>query len=552
MYKYQNYAKIEIYYIKGEIQMKKILPIILTLLLIVPLNGCKSNKSNIHAIKYNLETEPKTLDSQAADDFSSNTVILNIFEGLTRLDENENPTEAAAEKWESSADFTEFTFYIRKNLTWANKEKTPLTSKDFVFGLKRALDKNTNCPSVSNFYCIKNAKNFSSSNKNFDSVGIEAIDDYTIKFTLEEANKDFPKILALPAAMPCNEDFFNSTSGQYGLSHTTVLCNGPFKVKPKYGWEHFKSLNLVKNDSYQGPNQTNAEGINFTIGQDTSNLTESIKNETLDAGLLPFDEIKKAQDKKLTLLPFNDIIWCISFNCSNETFSSLNMRKAILSSLNREFILNSIPEDCSIINDLVPSDTIVGISNFRESSNSNLFFKEDNNSLNYLKSGLSELNLKTLPNVTITCLDTSEVKSIVSNMLENLNQKLDAHLNMNPVSYKDLLSTVNNLNYQIALVPIVVDTNSTLDFLSMFKSDSKSNFPKYKNSSYDKLLDAAKTANSKDALKILQEAEKFLLSQCVLYPMYTQKQFFALNPHLKNIIVHKYKMGIDFTHVEKA
>lgn len=532
--------------------MKKILPIILAMLLVVPISGCKSKKNSIHAIKYNLDAEPTTLDPQAANDFSSNTVILNIFEGLTRLDKNENATLACAEKLESNHDSTIFTVYIRKNSTWGNKEKTPLTSKDFVFGLKRALDKNTNCPLVSNFYCIKNAKNFNLNNKNFDSVGIEIIDDYTIKFSLEESNQDFPKVLALPAAMPCNENFFNSCAGQYGLSHTTVLCNGPFKVKPKYGWEHFKSLNLIKNENYSGPNQTNAEGINFTIGQDTSNLTESIKNEVLDAGLLPFDEIKKAQDKNLTLLPFNDIIWCISFNCSNETFSSLNMRKAILSSLNREFILNSIPEDCSIANDLVPIDSKVGTSNFRDSSNSNLFFKEDNNSLNYLKAGLSELNLKEMPNITITCLDTSEVKSIISNMLENLNQKLDAHLNMNPVSYKDLLSTVNNLNYQIALVPIVVDTSSAFDFLNMFKSDSKSNFPKYKNSNYDKLLNSAKISNSKDSLHLLQEAEKSLLSQCVLYPMYTQKQFFSLNPKLKNIIVHKYKAGIDFTRVEKA
>jgi len=532
--------------------MKKVLLMMLSLLFVLPINGCKSNKSSIHALKYNLDTEPKTLDPQAADDFSSNTVILNIFEGLTRLDENENPTEAAAEKWESNSDDTVFTFYIRKDLTWANKEKSPLTSKDFVFGLKRALDKNTNCPLVDKFYCIKNAKSFNLNNKAFSTVGINVIDDYTIKFTLEEPNKDFPKTLALPAAMPCNEDFFNSCAGQYGLSHTTVLCNGPFKVKQKYGWEHFKSLNLVKNESYTGPHKATAEGINFTIGQDNSNLTESIKNETLDGGFLPFDEIEKAKDKKLTLIPFNNILWCVCFNCSNETFSNLNMRKAILSSLNREFILSSIPKDCSIVDDLVPSDATVGNLIYRDVTGSGLYFKEDSNSINYLKAGLTELGAKDMPNVTITCLDTNEARTIVSNMLENLNQKLDAHLNMNPVSYKELLSTVNNFNYQIALVPILVDTNSALDFLSIFKSDSKSNLPKYKNSNYDKLLETAKTANTKDSVKYLQEAEKNLLSQAVLYPMYTQKQYFSFNPNLKNIIVHKYRTGIDFTHVDKA
>ncbi|MBR1779725.1 MAG: peptide ABC transporter substrate-binding protein [Clostridia bacterium] len=532
--------------------MKKMLSIILIAILSFPLSGCKSNKNNIHAIKYNLDTEPKTLDPQAATDVSANTVILNIFEGLTRLDEDENPTPAAAEKWENNDNFTVFTFYIRKNLTWANKEKAPLTSKDFAFGIKRALDKNANCPLSYKFHCIKNAKNFALNSKTSNSLGIEIVDDYIIKFSLEDPNEDFPKLLATPAAMPCNEEFFYSCAGQYGLSHTAILCNGPFKIKHKYGWEHFKNLTLVKNDAYQGPNETCVENINFTIGQNFDNLVDSIKNETLDAGLLNLDEVEKAREKNLTILPFADIIWCIAFNCSNEIFANLNMRKAILSSLNREFILNTLPPESSIADKFMPVEVFTESSQFQNFSDSRLFFNENSNPDDYLKNGLAELNLKTLPNITITCLDTSETRTIISNMLENLNEKLNTNFNMNPKSYRELLASINNSNYQVALIPIVIDTNSAVDFLSMFKSDNKSNLPKYKNPSYDKLLDNAKSANPKDSTKLLIDAEKLLLSQAVLYPMFKQKQFFAINPNLKGIIVHKYKAGIDFTHVKKA
>ena len=49
--------------------------------------GCSSKKSG-QAITYNLEEEPVTLDPQIADDYSSRIVIMALYEGLTRLDEN--------------------------------------------------------------------------------------------------------------------------------------------------------------------------------------------------------------------------------------------------------------------------------------------------------------------------------------------------------------------------------------------------------------------------------------------------------------------------------
>ena len=149
-----------------------------------------------------------------------------------------------ASSWTNNEDFTSFTFNLQQGLTWADKNKTPLTANDFEFAIKRVLDPKTNSPLVHTLYCIKNAKSIHLNEKSKLPLGVSVIDKYTIKFDLESPYENFPKLLATPPTMPCNKDFFESCAGQYGLSHTSVICNGPFKIKNKYGWEHFRANSL--------------------------------------------------------------------------------------------------------------------------------------------------------------------------------------------------------------------------------------------------------------------------------------------------------------------
>ena len=81
--------------------------------------GCSSKKSG-QAITYNLEEEPVTLDPQIADDYSSRIVIMALYEGLTRLDENNQVSPGVAQRWESNSTYTSFTFYLREDASWSD------------------------------------------------------------------------------------------------------------------------------------------------------------------------------------------------------------------------------------------------------------------------------------------------------------------------------------------------------------------------------------------------------------------------------------------------
>ncbi|MDQ5983977.1 MAG: oligopeptide transport system substrate-binding protein [Eubacteriales bacterium SKADARSKE-1] len=532
--------------------MKKILSILLIFTFSFSLCSCKNKKSpDAQIIKYNLESEPKSLDPQIANDYSSNIVIMNLFEGLTRADSEGNALPGVAYSWDANSDFTSYTFHLRNDATWANKNKTPVTAEDFVFGFQRALDKKTNSPLAVSLYCIKNAKKVNLSSGASYELGVHSVDNNTLKIDLEYSNKDFPKLVSTSPTMPCNKEFFESCTGQYGLENKTVLGNGPFKIKSRYGWDHFNSIQLFKNENYVGAQKPIPAGISFSIGKDISNAVDLIKDEVLDAALLPIGQFKKAQNENFNMVSFDDTIWGLTFNISDSLFSNLSLRKSIITSLNRTYILSNIPDNCSITENIVLKKLLIGSKTFEEVSQKDMYLKEDRSSNTYLDRGLKELKLKSLPKVTIICLNTPEVKAMVSNIIENLNNKLNYHFNMNPISLSELNSKINNSDYQVAVAPMTAQSDSALEFLSMFRSNNEKNILKLKSVEYDKMLEKASFAEPEESIKLLVEAERYLHNNAMIYPLYVESRYFASAKNLSGIIFHKYKRGIDFMLAKK-
>ena len=127
---------------------------VVTLCVVMNLTACKKKSASI---AFNLESEPVTLDPQIASDYSSNLIIMNLFEGLTRIDENGNAVEGVAESWETNENKTRYVFHLRKDAVWSDKDSSRVTANDFVFAVKRAISKGTMSSRVSDLYCIKNA-----------------------------------------------------------------------------------------------------------------------------------------------------------------------------------------------------------------------------------------------------------------------------------------------------------------------------------------------------------------------------------------------------------
>lgn len=528
--------------------IKKVLSIVLCLVLILPISGCKKNKNSPEnqTIKYNLGSEPKTLDPQICTDASSNIVVLNTFEGLVRLGANGEITPGVAQAWELSDDGLNYIFHLREDACWSDSEKTPVTAHDFVFGFRRTLSSYTDSPKAYTLYCIKNARKVHLNGASVTSLGVTATDPHTLAVELEYPVENFLAILSTPPTMPCNQAFFEKTNGQYGLESNMIIGNGAFCVKNRYGWDHYNTLNLTKNENYHGENVPVPAGVSFTIGKDTSDAVSLIKNSTLDVVLLPESQISLANKEKLPLTSFKDTLWGLSFNTADALFSNLNIRKGFITALNRENMLSTLPEYCEHADDIVIDGLTVNGQNFRDVAGSSLYLKQDSQAKKFFEEGMDQLKLKRLPTVTILCPDSTAIKAIVSNMIENLNSTLGYYFNMEPISDNNLRSRIASSSYQIAFLPLSVDSQFALDFLNSFNSKNSKNVANLSSPDYDKLLNAAISATPKDSIKHLISAEKYINENVIFYPMYTQNRFFAQTKKLSNLIFHNYNQGIDF------
>lgn len=532
--------------------MKKFYLILALIFVIVTISGCSSdkNKPENQVIKYNLASEPKSFDPQISDDYSANVVLINIFEGLTRLDAQENIMPGVATHWENNNN-AEFIFHLRENTHWSDGT-TPVTAHDFVFGFRRAVDPNTQAPHAASLFCIKNAQKINNGQLPTTALGVSAADDHTLKVELEYQNENFPKIAASIVAMPCNENFFNSSGGQYGLEAKTTFCNGAFKLKKKYGWAHSESVSLVKNEGYAGETLPISAGINFSISKDSGDPLESIKNGIVDAALIGAENFDKATSENMPLNSFEDTIWALTFNFSNPTFQNFNIRKSIFTGFDKNYAVSRLPENYTLANGIVLSDLQTCGSTYKNVYSENIKISASSEAKKFLDVGLAELGLKELPSTNILCLDTPEVRAIVSNIIEHLNKNLNFHFSMVPVALSELLTKINNQNFQIALCPITPENDDATEFFNIFTTNNKNNFIKLNDDVYDNLISQAYSFSEKSKVdEFLSKAEIYLSEKAILYPFYTEKKYFATAKNVSGIVFHKYKKGVDFINAQK-
>ncbi|MCB8945375.1 MAG: hypothetical protein H6658_16630, partial [Ardenticatenaceae bacterium] len=178
-----------------------------------------------HPVTLNINwgSEPPSADPALATDTTSVAVVSNIFVGLTKFDPiTSDVIPYLATEWEAGEDADgsqTWTFHLRDDIAWVNYnpvtgETTQVTdadgnprfvnAHDVVYGVKRTIDPNTASDYSYVLYIIKNAQavNSGSEEVTLDDVGVVALDDWTVQFTLETPAGFFPAIAGMWIANP--------------------------------------------------------------------------------------------------------------------------------------------------------------------------------------------------------------------------------------------------------------------------------------------------------------------------------------------------------------
>ncbi|WP_201712039.1 peptide ABC transporter substrate-binding protein [Streptococcus salivarius] len=241
------------------------------------LTACSSSsKTSGKTYNYVYGGDPATLDYLATNKKNMTTAVSNGVDGLFENDQYGNLKPSVAEDWSVSQDGLTYTYKIRKGLKWYTsdgEEYADVTAKDFVTGLKHAADTNSEA-----IYLLQNSVKglndyLSGANKDFSNVGIKAVDDYTLQYTLSQPEPYWNSKLTYSVTWPVNGDFLKSKGKDFGKSTdpTSILYNGPYLLK---ALTTKSSIEFTKNENYWDKDHVYFDNIKLTYddGSDQESL----------------------------------------------------------------------------------------------------------------------------------------------------------------------------------------------------------------------------------------------------------------------------------------
>ena len=221
---------------------------------------------------------------------SSADLCANFIDTLVEYDNYGILQPCLAESWECSEDGLTWTFHLRKGVKWmtADMEEygADVVADDFVYSASRILDSSLTQVSKTSdiLYVIKNAEAYFNGECDWEDVGVKAIDDYTLEYTLEQPVAYFESMLSYVCFMPCNREFGEEMGEDFGTSNYTYLYCGAYILTD---WEPGAYRVLKRNPTYWDIDNIHIEELNETFNSEASTLSAELfkRGEIMTASL---------------------------------------------------------------------------------------------------------------------------------------------------------------------------------------------------------------------------------------------------------------------------
>lgn len=491
------------------------------------------------SINWMTTSELESLDPAKADDTASEEQIANTYEGLYRLGENSKTVPGVATKSTTSKDGLTWTFYLRKDAKWSNGD--PVTAEDFVYAWRRQVDPKTTSSQVNNYEGIKNAIKISEGKKKPSSLGVKAEGKYKLVVTFEKKIPYFKVVTAI-SLKPLDSKAVKKYGKRYGTKSAYAVYNGPFK---SVGWTGSNlTWKLAKNPYYWDKKAVKLETINYSVQKTPSTDYNLYQTGKLDAAILDTQAAKSMKGKKgyrvLTL--GNTTYLCYNYK-KKKIFRNANLRRAISMAINRKQLLSTIGTYNTQAKTFSATNVVLDGKNFAqeaESANSsvNKYVEYDLKSArSYFKKALKELGVKKVSFTLMADDDDSYKKQtefIQSALTEAFGGKMTVSVNNLPKTTRVSRQIANN--FDVVLGGLTSDFPDPYHFLAYMQSGQTYNFGKWSNKEYDKAVKASLTMDKTKRRKALLKAEKILIDQEAISPLYHMGQAWMIRPNIKNLV----------------
>lgn len=312
---------------------------------------------------FNAGTEVPTGDPALCTDTTSHQLIKSTNTALTGYDEDWNIIPELATEWEASADGLTWTFTLRDDIYWVqyncqtdeieqvlddDGNPIPVTANDVAYGVKRTINPVTASTYAYLVYGIKNAEAINTTEEEIteellDTIGVKAIDDYTVEFTLENPAPWFPGIVTMPQANPMPQACIEGPNGDKWTEPCFKWQCGPF-VQTE--WAHGDHYTLVRNPFHPEAADVQIERIFAYMIEESSTAFAMYENNELDVSSPPLAEMDRVKadpvlSKELEIAPVA-CTYYYGFVNNKPPFDNDLVRKAFSAAIDRQLLIDTV------------------------------------------------------------------------------------------------------------------------------------------------------------------------------------------------------------------
>ena len=475
-------------------------------------------------------TEPQTLDPQVSENVQDGNIERDLFEGLVTLDKDSKPAPAVAESWTISPDGLVYTFKLR-DAKWSNGD--PVTADDFVWSWRRAVDPATGTKYSFLYYPVKNAEEIATGKtKDVTSLAVRAIDPHTFEVTLKAPTGYFLSAIGHARFLPLHR----SNVEQFGSQFTragNLVGNGAFVLKE---WTPQSRIVLVKNPNYWNAATVKLTEIDeFPIENQNEELKRYRAGELEITNDVPGDQIEFIRQNLPNELRLSQYLgtYYYGFNLEQPPFKdNPKLRQAVAMVIDRKAITEQILRtgEQPLFGYVPP-----GIPGYRQQSVAWADMPMDQR-IAEAKKLYAEAGYGPDKPLTIEIrYNTSENhKKVVIAMASMLSKALGIKCTLVNSEFKVFLEErkqkkVTQL-FRSGWIGDYVDPNTFAEFM---QSDAGLNDLGYASPEYDRLVKtAAVTVDPEQRMQLLEAAEKLLMTDLPILPIYSYVKKAMVKPYV--------------------
>lgn len=478
-------------------------------------------------------TDPQTLDPHLLVGQPEANIVRALSEGLVVQDPDDSygVRPGVAESWSHNADFTRWTFRLRKDARWSDGK--PLTAGDFLFSFERILSPGLGSGGADLLFVLRNAMAFNRGEiEDFSQVGIAAPDSHTLVFMMAAPTPYLLPMLANTNYVPVNRAAVESGGRADDPSNRwadagSYVGNGPFLLTD---WRVDRYVLVERNQQYWDAENVRLNAIRFIPIADSRSEVEAFLDGTLHVTQsVPHDSLDLIRRSRPDSVVTDELLgaYYYMFNVRRPPFDDPRVRRALALAIDRDALMSHVPGiGQHPLGGMVPP----GMPGYEA-------IPASSPDLAGARALLAEAGYpggKGFPKTAILINSLGRHEKVAMAVQAMWRETLGIEIAIREEEWKDYLDATSSGDFHIARAGWIVGYFDPVAFLDIFQSGSSSNDTHWQDPRYDALLEQARiTGNTAGRMALLRKAELLMLNEQPLIPLFSYAQTYLVDPRVK-------------------